>query len=73
MAALGRNGCAWYNMNEIKKILELITDIEELALEHCNPLACDSETSPDDMEAHRNGLIVQKCNEIKSLLLEDGS
>ena len=54
--------------NYLKELLRTITEIKELALNHCDPDADENDTSPDDMTAHINGLIVQKCQVLIKIL-----
>lgn len=51
-----------------EELRELIDQIEAYALEHCDEEADVQNTKPKDMEAHRNGLIVQLCRRAKELL-----
>ena len=52
------------------EIIELLENIELLAMEHYDPTAMHDDKSPDDMEAWRNGRIVQLVNRIKRHLLK---
>lgn len=51
-------------------LIELLENIELLAMEHYDPTAMHDDKPPDDMEAWRNGQIVQLVNRIKRHLLK---
>jgi len=49
------------NAKRVEKHLEILQQIEQLALWHCDEEADESDEHPEDMTAHINGLIVQLC------------
>lgn len=53
------------DLHELGQLLDII---ETYALEHCDEDADVQNTQPEDMVAHRNGLIVQLCRRAKELL-----
>lgn len=53
---------------KFKQIQDKLYFIQELAMEHYDPLADINDTDYDDAEAWRNGLIVKTVFEIKKLL-----
>ena len=66
MACVSGHSGRW-KMKYKDKIIDKLYDVQELAMEHYDPLADPKNKSPDDMEAWRNGIIVQKCYEIRKL------
>lgn len=52
--------------DEIDRLTSILTEIERLASEHCDPDADVTDQSPEDMHAFRNGLIVQLCRKART-------
>ena len=55
-------------MSKNSQINKTIQEIERLASWHYDEVANEDNLSPDDMGAHINGLIVQKCRFLLKLL-----
>ena len=55
------------------EIIELLENIESLAMEHYDPTAMHDDKSPDDMEAWRNGRIVRPVNRIMRHLINQSN
>ena len=52
-------------------LLAMIEDIESLADWHCDMDADPADTSPENMHAHCNGLILKTCARIKEWIAND--